>query len=74
MKQIYITHFILGTNSYMFRHQAAILSCERVAEDAHYCMVALLQKYGLCWLTCVIENFNSLKFLIFAMKVWATGT
>jgi hypothetical protein len=35
-------HFILGTNSYMFQHQAAILSCERVTEDAHYCMVVVV--------------------------------
>jgi len=58
----------------MFRHQAAILSCERVTEDAHYCIVVLLQQYGLCWLTCVTENFNGLRFLIFVMKVRATSS
>jgi hypothetical protein len=47
---------------------------ERVTKDAHYCMVVLLQQYGLCWLTFVIENFNSLRFLIFVMKVRVTGT
>jgi hypothetical protein len=38
-----------------------------------YCMMVLLQQYGLCWLTYVIENFKS-WFLIFIMEVRANGS
>jgi len=52
----------------------SVSSCERVTADAHYSMVVLLHQYGLCWLTCVTENFNGLRFLMFVMKVRATGS
>ena len=76
-------HFILGANSYMYRHQRSVYTlytltrdtshasawrdpfgpyivtdvcvhnpeninnCEGVTEEAHYCLVLLLQQYGL---------------------------
>ena len=48
--------------------------CERAPEEAHYCMVLLLQQYGLYLLTCVVWNFNITRLFIFMTKVGATDS
>ena len=48
------SHWILNVKDVCIHNPETFSNWERITEESHYCMVLLLQQYGLYWLKFVI--------------------